>query len=156
MSYETISIEKRGQVDWLTLNRPDKFNAFDVAQIAGFNDAMTRATDDARVRIIVIAGKGSVFCSGADLSYLQWAGSLSAEENLADARNYAAMGDAIRAASVPVVARVQGGAYGGGVAIAAACDIVIAEASAKLAITEARHGFTPSLMFLLAGARCRE
>ncbi|MGI9387867.1 MAG: enoyl-CoA hydratase-related protein, partial [Methyloligellaceae bacterium] len=79
-------------------------------------------------------------------SYLRWAGTLSTAENLADARKYAAMGDAIRAASVPVVARVQGGAYGGGVAIAAACDIVIVEASAKLAITEARHGFTSSLM----------
>jgi len=86
------------------------------------------------------------FCSGADINYLRAAGNLPQKENLTDAGDYAAMGVALRAAPVPVVARVQGGAYGGGLGLAAACDIVLAAEGAKFAVTEARHGFTPSLM----------
>ena len=138
-------IDDRG-VATVTLNRPKALNAFDAAQIAAFNAAMARLAEARRLRTVVVAGNGPVFCAGADLLYLQWAGKLSVEENLADARAYAAMAEAIHAMPVPVVARVQGGAYGGGVALAAACDVVIAAESARLAITESRYGFTPSLM----------
>ncbi len=140
-----VTVDDRG-IATLTLNRPDALNAFNADQIAGFNAAMAQVTADPAVRVIVIAGSGPVFCSGADVRYLKWAGGLSYEENKVDARKYAAMGESVYAASQPVVARVQGGAYGGGVAVAAACDIVISESSAKFAITEARYGFTPSLM----------
>lgn len=139
------SIDGRG-VATLTLNQPKTLNAFDAAQIAAFNDAVERAVATTGLRVIVIAGTGSVFCSGADINYLQWAGGLPPDENLADARKYAAIGEALRAAPVPVVGRVQGGAYGGGLSLAAACDIVLAEETAKFAITEARYGLTPSLM----------
>jgi methylglutaconyl-CoA hydratase len=107
---------------------------------------MARAVGSPGIRVIVIAGSGPIFCSGADINYLQRASGLSPDENRADAQRYAAMAEAMRDAPVPVVGRVQGGAYGGGLAIAAACDIVIAAASAKFAITEARYGLTPSLM----------
>jgi len=139
------SIDGRG-VATLTLNQPKTLNAFDAAQIAAFNDVMARAVASPGIRVIVVAGTGSVFCSGADINYLQWAGGLSPEENRDDARKYAAMGESLRDAPVPVVGRVQGGAYGGGLALAAACDIVLAAESAKFAITEARYGLTPSLM----------
>ena len=139
------SIDARG-VATLTLNQPKTLNAFDVAQIAAFNDALKRAVDSPGLRVIVIAGAGSVFCSGADMNYLQRASKLSPDENLADARKYAAMGEALRAAPVPVVGRVQGGAYGGGLGLAVACDIVLTTESARFAITEARYGLTPSLM----------
>lgn len=138
-------IDRRG-VATVTLNRPRRLNAFDAAQIAAFNASVARLASMDDLRVLVIAGSGPVFCSGADLGYLQWVGTLSEAENLADARAYAAMAEAVYALPVPVVSRVQGGAYGGGVALAAACDIVVAAESAKLAITEARHGFTPSLM----------
>ena len=139
-----FALDVRG-VATITLNRPAVLNAIDAALVSGFNDAMAQAVDR-KARVIVLEGTGSVFCSGADINYLRWAGSLSRDENLADARQYAAMAEAVRAAPQPVVARVQGGAYGGGVALAAACDIVIAGDSASFAITEARYGFTPSLM----------
>jgi methylglutaconyl-CoA hydratase len=139
------ALDARG-VATLTLNRPKTLNAFDAAQIAAFNDAMARALASPGLRVIVIAGAGPVFCSGADVRYMRWAGGLPPAENLADARRYAAMAEAMRDAPVPVVGRVHGGAYGGGLAIAAACDIVLAAESAKFAITEARFGFTPSLM----------
>lgn len=139
------TLDGRG-VATLTLNRPTTLNAFDAAQIAAFNEAVAAAVASPGLRAIVVAGSGPVFCSGADIRYLQWAGSLSPDDNLADGRTYAAMAEGLRDAPVPVVARVQGGAYGGGLAIAAACDIVLASEAARFAITEARHGFTPSLM----------
>ena len=140
-----FALDARG-VATLTLNQPKTLNAFDAAQIAAFNDAMARAVASPGLRVIVIAGAGPLFCSGANVRYMQEAGALSPAENLADARRYAAMAEALRDAAVPVVARVHGGAYGGGLAIAAACDIVLAAESAKFAITEARFGYTPSLM----------
>lgn len=139
------ALDARG-VATLTLNRPETLNAFDAAQISTFNEAVARAVASPGLRVIVVAGAGPAFCAGADIRYLQWAGGLSADDNLADGRTYAAMAEGLRDAPVPVVARVQGGAYGGGLAIAAACDIVLAAESARFAITEARHGFTPSLM----------
>jgi len=146
MSNEVLTtVDDRG-IATLTLNRPEALNAFNADEITAFNDAMAQVTADSAVRVIVIAGNGPVFCSGADLNYLKWAGGLAHDDNMADARKYAAMGEAVYAASQPVIARVQGGAYGGGVAVAAACDVVIAERSATFAITEARYGFTPSLM----------
>ena len=84
------AIDSRG-VATLTLNRPRTLNAFDAAQIAAFNDAMARAVATPGLRVIVVAGTGPVFCSGADIAYLQRAGSLPPAENLADGRRYAAM-----------------------------------------------------------------
>ena len=140
-----FALDKRG-VATLTLNQRKTLNAFDAAQIAAFNHAMARAVASPGLRVIVIAGAGPIFCSGADIRYLQGTGTLTPAENLADARLYAAMAEAMRDAPVPVVGRVHGGAYGGGLAIAAACDIVLAAQSTKFAITEARYGLTPSLM----------
>lgn len=139
------AMDARG-VATLTLNQSKTLNAFDAVQITAFNDAVKRAVESPGLRVIVIAGTGPVFCSGAEMKYLQGAGKLSPAENLADARQYAAMGVSLRAAPVPVIARVQGGAYGGGLGLAAACDIVLASESARFAITEARYGLTPSLM----------
>ena len=140
-----FALDKRG-VATLTLNQRKTLNAFDAAQIAAFNHAMARAVASPGLRVIVIAGAGPIFCSGADIRYLQGTGTLTPAKNLADARLYAAMAEAMRDAPVPVVGRVHGGAYGGGLAIAAACDIVLAAQSTKFAITEARYGLTPSLM----------
>lgn len=141
----TLDVDARG-VASLTLNRPGKLNAINAALIADFNAAAERAANDSAVRIIVLSGAGRAFCAGADIGYLQQVGALSYDDNTADARRYAAMAETLRTAAKPVVAKVHGAAYGGGVALAAACDIVVAAQSATFAITEARFGFTPSLM----------
>ena len=98
------------------------------------------------MRVVVLQGVGKVFCTGADIDYLQWAARLSFADNMRDGRAFSDMLASVRAAAKPVIARVQGGAYGGGVSLAAACDIVIAAETAKLAITESRFGLTPSIM----------
>jgi len=140
-----MTIDPRG-VASLTLSRPEKLNALNAALISDFNAVAERAAADPSVRVIVLSGQGRAFCAGADIGYLKQVGELSREDNAADARNYAAMAETLRTAAKPVVAKVHGAVYGGGVALAAACDIVLASCSAKFAITEARFGFTPSLM----------
>ncbi len=141
----TLDVDARG-VAALTLNRPDKLNALNTALISDFNAVAEQAANDSAVRVIVLSGEGRAFCAGADIGYLKQVGELSYDDNAADARRYAAMAETLRTAAKPVLAKVHGAAYGGGVALAAACDIVVAARSAKFAITEARFGFTPSLM----------
>lgn len=140
-----LDVDDRG-VASLTLNRPGKLNALNGDLIADFNAVAERAASDPAVRVIVLSGEGRGFCAGADIGYLKQVGELSYEDNEADARRYAIMAETLRTAAKPVVAKVHGAAFGGGVALAAACDIVVAARSARFAITEARFGFTPSLM----------
>lgn len=140
-----LAVDARG-VASLTLDRPDKLNALNAELIADFNAVAEQAANDPAVRVIVVSGRGRVFCAGADIGYLKQVGELSYEDNAADARRFAAMAKTLRMVAKPVVAKVHGVAYGGGVTLAAACDIVVAARSAKLAITEARFGITPSLM----------
>ncbi|MSO81182.1 MAG: enoyl-CoA hydratase/isomerase family protein [Alphaproteobacteria bacterium] len=130
----------------LTLDRPARFNALVPALIDALNAALERAAADGEVRVVVLAGAGRMFCAGADVSYLRKAGALSPDDNLAGARVYSRTTELIRAMGKPVIARVQGGAFGGGITILAARDVVVAEAGASFAITEARFGLTPSLM----------
>lgn len=130
----------------LTLDRPERFNALVPALIDALNAALERAACDAAVRVVVLAGEGRMFCAGADVSYLREAGTLSPADNLAGSRVYSRTTELIRATGKPVIVRVQGGAFGGGITMIAACDVVVAEAGAKFAVTEARFGLTPSLM----------
>ena len=140
-----MQVDARG-VATITFDRPDRLNALDAEQVAAFNAAMSVASRDPAVRVVVLQGAGKVFCAGADIRYLQWAAALPFEDNLADGRAFSNMPAVVRAAPKPVVARVQGGAYGGGVSLAAACDIVVAAETARMAITESRFGLTPSIM----------
>lgn len=133
-------------VTTLTLDRPGRFNALVPPLIDALNAALERVAVDDEVRVVVLAGAGRMFCAGADVQFLREAGALSPEDNLAGARVYSRTTELIRAMGKPVVARVQGGAFGGGVTILAACDVVVAEAGATFAVTEARFGLTPSLM----------
>ncbi|MGE0255769.1 MAG: enoyl-CoA hydratase-related protein [Alphaproteobacteria bacterium] len=150
------SRDARG-VATLTLDRPARFNALDAALIAALNAALERAAADTAVRAVVLAGAGRMFCAGADIDYLRAVAALPEADNLADARVYSRTTELIRAMAKPVVARVQGGAFGGGITMIAACDAVVAEDGARFAITEAKFGLTPSLMlpYLIAriGAR---
>ena len=130
----------------LTLNRPKAYNALNETLVTALNDGLAAVAADASVRVVVLAGVDPVFCAGADVGYLKQAGSQDHTDNVAGARDYSRMTETIRAMPKPVLARVQGGAYGGGVTLVEACEIVVAAESAKFAITESRFGFTPSLM----------
>jgi methylglutaconyl-CoA hydratase len=135
-----IEIEQRGPVRWLWLNRPEVRNAFNDALIGGISSAFAEVEASPETRVVVMAARGPVFCAGADLNWMRAMAQFSHADNHADALRVARMFHAVHSCSRPVIARIQGNAFGGGVGLAAACDIAVASESASFALTEVRLG----------------
>jgi methylglutaconyl-CoA hydratase len=146
---DTVLYRVEGAVARLTLNRPDKRNALNEALIGGLKDSLRKANDEAAVRVVVISGAGSDFCSGADLSSLQKIAESSVAENAADARSLMEVFVLMRQVSVPVVAAVRGKALAGGCGLASACDIVLASAGAQFGYPEVKIGFVPAMVMAI-------
>jgi methylglutaconyl-CoA hydratase len=144
MQYEMLDVAFAGRVATVKLNRPDVRNAFNEAMIAELTDVFTalNARDD--VRAVVLAANGKAFCAGADLNWMKKMATYSEAENRADARGLANMLAAIYRCANPVVARVSGDVYAGGVGLVAASDIVVAVDSARFCLSEARLGLIPA------------
>jgi len=140
-----VDIDGRG-VARLTLNRPQVHNAFDEALIALIAQSMQALEADPRVRVIVISSTGTVFCAGADIGWMQRAAANSLDENLEDARRFAGMMSVVDRCRKPVVARIQGPAFGGGVGIACAVDIAICSRAARFCVSEAKFGILPAVI----------
>jgi methylglutaconyl-CoA hydratase len=144
MQYETLTVEIAGHVATVTLDRPEVRNAFNETMIADVTAAFTAlgARDD--VRAIVLAGNGKAFCAGADLNWMRKMAGYSDDENRADAMRLAQMLSAVYRCPKPVVARVQGDVYAGGMGLVSAADIVVAVESAHFCLSEARLGLMPA------------
>jgi len=139
-NYQHLEIEQRGAARWIWLNRPEIRNAFNDALIADISAAFADVEASAQTRVVVVAARGPAFCAGADLNWMRSMASFSHADNHADALKVARMFEAVHACSRPVIARVQGDAFGGGVGLAAACDIVVAAESAGFALSEVKLG----------------
>ena len=152
-----ISTPRPG-VAQITMARPSVFNAFDEVMIAELDAAFAHATQDDRVRVIVLAGEGRHFSAGADLKWMQRSSTAPLEWNLADARRFAAMLARIQSCPKPTVARIQGSALGGGVGLCCACDIAIAADNAAFSVSEARFGILPAVIspYLVAAVGKRQ
>ena len=147
MTADSVSVViNKDNIATLTLDRKKALNAFDRAQVEAFNGVLDGLKVQTGLRALVVRGAGKVFCAGADVRYLRDMGAGPWEQNLSDSRDYAGMSKRMRLLPVPVISCVQGGAYGGGIGIVAASDIVISEQNAKFAVTEGRFGFTASIM----------
>src|SRR5882672_1323408 len=146
---QTVLYEAPEGVARNTLNRPEKRNALNDELIASLKDALRRANDDDEVSVIVIAGAGSDFCSGADLAALQKIASASVEENLDDARSLMELFVLIRSVRQPVIAAVKGRALAGGCGLATACDIVLAARSSRFGYPEVKIGFVPAMVMAI-------
>jgi methylglutaconyl-CoA hydratase len=138
-----------GAVARITLNRPAKRNALNDALVVGLKEALRRVEADDAVRVAVIAGAGTDFCSGADLSALQKISQSSVMENFEDAESLMELFALIRRVRVPVVAAVCGRALAGGCGLATACDIVLASASARFGYPEVKIGFVPAMVMAI-------
>ena len=145
----TIIYQVEGPIARLTLNRPEKRNALDEALIAGLKDGLRTASDDVAVRVVVISGAGSDFCSGADLASLQKIAAGSVVENTDDARSLMDLFVLMRQINVPTVAAVRGKALAGGCGLASACDIVLASANAQFGYPEVKLGFVPAMVMAI-------
>ena len=152
MSGETHSVvlyDASDGIARITLNRPDKRNALNDELIAALKDALRRANNDSQVRVVILSGSGSDFCSGADLAALQKISSSTVAENLRDAQSLMELFLLIRTISPPVVAAVRGRALAGGCGLATACDMVLAARSSRLGYPEVKIGFVPAMVMAI-------
>ncbi|AOK32649.1 MULTISPECIES: enoyl-CoA hydratase/isomerase family protein [Burkholderia] len=144
MRYETIEVTEDGRIATVTLARPDVRNAFNETMIAELTTAFEWLDAHEGVRAVVLASRGPAFCAGADLNWMKKMAGFSDDENRADARKLARMLDAIYRCAKPVIARVHGDAYAGGVGLVAASDIAVAADGVKFCLSEARLGLIPA------------
>jgi len=143
MSKVTYSVDDRG-VATITMNNPDKHNAFDDAIIAELHSAFDRANDNADVRVVILAATGKSFSAGADLNWMKRMASYTREENLRDSVALAAMLKALNFMSKPTIARVQGAAFGGAVGLVSCCDMAVGSPRASFSLSEVKIGLIPA------------
>jgi len=134
-----------GDVVTVTLNRPDKRNAFNRAMLDELSRAFERAAEE-EARVVVLGAAGTVFSAGADLAEMQRLQTASYEENLEESRRLAALLKKMRASPFVIIAAVQGHAIAGGAGLVAASDIVVAAAGAEFGFTEVNIGFIPAIV----------
>ena len=141
----TLDIRRPSQhVAEVWLNRPEVRNAFNDGVIAELTAAFTTLGADPGLRAIVLAGHGKAFCAGADLSWMRAMADYTWEQNRADAAGLAQMLWTLWSCPVPVVGRVQGDCYAGGVGLAAVCDVLVASDAAHFCLSEAKLGLLPA------------
>ncbi len=126
------------------LNRPEVRNAFNEGVIAELTTAFTELAADTTLRAVVLGGHGKAFCAGADLSWMRAMAAFTWDENRADAQALADMLWAIYRCPVPIVGRIHGDCYAGGVGLAAVCDVLVAADAATFCLSEARLGLLPA------------
>ena len=155
MSYETLAVstDDRGVVD-LCLNRPDARNAMSGKMIEELADFA--ATHGKAARAIVLRGAGTVFCAGGDLGWMKAQIEADRQTRRAEARKLAMALKALNEMSAPMIGRLHGGAFGGGVGLACICDTVVAEAETKFGLTETKLGLIPATISPYVLARMGE
>lgn len=146
MNFSSILIEVDGPVGILTLNKPDRHNAFDETLIAEITAGLRQLEADPEVRVVVLSATGKSFCAGADLNWMKRAAAYTPEQNLDDARKLGELLRTLNELAKPTVGRIQGPAYGGGVGLVAACDVAVATYDALFALTEVKLGLVPAVI----------
>ena len=126
------------------LNRPEVRNAFNDGVVQELTDTFRVLAEDGELRAVVLAGHGKAFCAGADLSWMRSMADYTWPQNHADAARLAAMLWAVWTCPVPVVGRIHGDCYAGGVGLAAVCDVLVAAEGANFCLSEARLGLLPA------------
>ncbi|WP_227430634.1 enoyl-CoA hydratase/isomerase family protein [Psychrobacter sp. I-STPA6b] len=142
--FNTLLVTIDNQVATVTLNRPDKRNAFNDEVIAELQQVFSQLGTDTQVRAIVLTGAGKAFCAGADLNWMRAMADYDRSENLADADKLAQMLSTIYHCPKPTVAAIQGDVYAGGVGLVAVCDVAIAVKTASFCLSEVRLGLVPA------------
>jgi methylglutaconyl-CoA hydratase len=128
----------------VTLCRPDVRNAFNDEVISALTQAFRALDADDTVRVVVLAAEGPAFCAGADLHWMRRMADYTRAQNLDDAAGLAEMLRSISACRKPIIARVQGDAYAGGVGLVAACDLAVAVDTAQFCLSEVKLGLVPA------------
>ncbi|MDE3240419.1 MAG: crotonase/enoyl-CoA hydratase family protein [Paracoccaceae bacterium] len=150
-----IAVDDRG-VARLTLSRVEKHNALDARMMDELTAAADRLGRDPAVRVVVLTGAGDSFCAGGDLAWMRAQFDADDAGRAAEARRLAGMLQALNTLPKPLIGRVQGQAFGGGIGLMAVCDVAIGVASARFALTETRLGLIPATIGPYVVARMGE
>ncbi len=144
-AFETIqiAIDQRG-VATLTLNRPEQHNALSGRMIDELLTATLHLADDDAVRLVVLTGNGTSFCAGGDLGWMQEQVKATRAQRIEEARELALMLKALRDLPKPLIGRINGQAYGGGVGLISVCDAAISVSGARFGLTETKLGLIPA------------
>lgn len=157
MAFETLelSADDRG-IATLRLDRPEKRNAMSAQMIAELTEAAAQLGADPAVRAVILSAAGKAFCAGGDLGWMMSQIEADRAGRMAEARKLAAMLRALNEMPKPLIGRVHGDAYGGGVGLMAVCDAVVAVEGARFALTETRLGLIPATIAPYVIARIGE
>jgi methylglutaconyl-CoA hydratase len=141
-----LDIQARGAAAWLWMNRPEARNALSDELIAALETGLDVLEKDAGARVLVLAGRGPVFCSGGDLANMEKAAKMTKARSRREASRFAKLLLRMYAYPKPIVARVHGPAFAGGMGLVAACDLVVASEEAEFALPETRLGLVPAMI----------
>ncbi|MEO8144071.1 MAG: enoyl-CoA hydratase/isomerase family protein [Betaproteobacteria bacterium] len=143
---EVLEIERRGPAVWLWLNRPELRNALNDLVLNSISNALQALERDPACRVIVLAGRGAAFCAGGDLSRMEQASTMTKAKAKSEAGRFAKLLYRMHTFPKPLIARVHGAAYAGGMGLVAACDLVIAAEEAEFCLPEVKIGLVPAMI----------
>ena len=146
IKYETIQFNITDGVAKIYLNRPKVHNAMNEKLMNELTDCFKDASKNEKIRIIILSGKGKSFCAGADLNWMKSMVNYSMDENIKDSKLLLDLFESIYNCPKPVIAKVNGHAFGGGLGLFAVCDIVMALSDCKFAFSEVKLGIIPSVI----------
>ena len=141
-----VELERRGSAAWAWLNRPELRNALNDEVMRGLARLLDELERDATCRVIVLAGRGPAFCAGGDLSRMEKAAAMTKAKSRTEAGRFAKLLYRMYTYPKPIVARVHGAAFAGGMGLAAASDLVIAAEEAEFCLPEVRIGLVPAMI----------
>ncbi len=144
--YETITSEEVDRVCIITLNRAQVHNAFNPRMISELTEEFTKQDKNPKIKVIILTGDGKSFSAGADLQYMEASKDFTLTENKQDAVKLEKLFNTIYKSSKPVVGRVNGAAFGGGVGLVSLCDVAVAIERAIFAFSEVNLGIMPAVI----------
>lgn len=153
MKYETIDVSKKEDTVTVSLNRPEVHNAMNETLMQELTECFKELSNNDTVRTIVLTGNGKSFCAGADLNWMKSMVNYSKEENIKDSKLLLDLYETIYLCPKPVIGRINGHAFGGGLGLIAVCDITIAVPGLKFAFSEANLGIIPSVISTFVASR---
>ncbi|MBI4565084.1 MAG: enoyl-CoA hydratase/isomerase family protein [Planctomycetes bacterium] len=146
MNFISLKLSRSGPVATVALNRPDVRNAFDEVLIAELTQAFQSLAADGTVRAAILTGSGDIFCSGADVNWLKRSAHFTESQNKDDALRMSLMFRAIDECPKPVIGRINGHSFGGGMGLIACCDVAVAVETARFAFSEVKLGIVPGVI----------
>ena len=143
---DVLEIDRRGPAAWLWLNRPGVRNALNAELQDLLFKAFEELENEKGIRVLVLAGRGAAFCAGGDLARMERAAKMTKARSRTEAGRFAKLLYRMHSYPKPLIARVHGAAFAGGMGLAAACDLVVAGEEAEFCLPEVRIGLVPAMI----------